>query len=833
MPLIDRNIVITPSGPLGAGSTEATIRFTGANPTNGLVGTSTSASTFIRVLDDGSISFEGSTGQIKAIVNSVTGNIYSVTDKSGIPSLQITDAGTINIAKYQGVVYLGNNTASSNTTTGALQVLGGVGVSGNLNIGGSFSMNANLGVGGAGSTYGITVSTTTNVAGYFYDVADSSSIALQVGASTYPLGIGLNSYNNVGTTYVSGTGHHGQIQLGTGQLNFLISSASQSANAIATQIQSLTLSATGATVPLSTDITIALGVASTGTGAIITNGGISAGGGLVTNGDAFHNSIRVGRGAASISSNTVIGNAAGANILTGGGNLFIGFQSGNAITSSANNTAIGYQALLAQTATGGNNVAIGYQAMYTSNNASMINNVAIGYRALGLGNGAFNQNTAVGYQALGNLAGGASNTAVGYNAGNQLAGGNQNVTIGFNSGNALGAQNNVTIIGSATGSGVENGRIILSDGAANVRIDFNGTSGDARIYSTTAASATVGTGALRVDGGASIASGLHLAGALYAGGSAGTSGYFLQTTATGVQWAQAGVSVTDDTTTNAARYITFTNSVSGAITTMYVASSKLTFNPSTGIITGAFGGPHNGTVGATTAATGNFTTLGATFLQVTNGGSVHTITGPSNASGALSISNGVANGNNPCLVVAGSGDINITTGGSLFFGNYSYAGGTYIRGNGTGEMYIYRAGNNNLQTNGNNMQVNGTLFVTGDLYTNYSDERLKNRVGKIENALEKVLQLEGFYYTPNETAVALGYKENQVKGGLSAQQVNAVYPVAVTPASFDMDENQQSKSGLNYLGVDYERLVPLLVEAIKEQNAQIEELRSQIHTLTK
>ena len=832
MPLTDRNIVITPSGPLGAGSTEATIRFTGANPTNGLVGTSTSASTFIRVLDDGSISFEGSTGQIKAIVNSVTGNIYSVTDKSGIPSLQITDAGTVNIAKYQGVVYLGNNTASSNTTTGALQVLGGVGVSGNLNIGGSFAMNANLGVGGAGSTYGITVSTTTNVAGYFYDVADSSSIALQVGASTYPLGVGLNSYNNVGTTYVSGTGHHGQIQLGTGQLNFLISSASQSANAIATQIQSLSLSATGATVPLSTDITVTSGVGSTGTGAIITYGGISAGGGLVTNGDAYHNSIRVGRGAGSISSNTVIGNAAGASLLTGGGNLLIGFQSGNALTSSANNTAIGYQALLAQTATGGNNVAIGYQAMYTSNNASMINNVAIGYRSLGLGNGAFNQNTAIGYQTLGNLAGGASNTAVGYNAGNQLVGGSQNVTIGFNSGNALGAQNNVVIIGSASGSGVENGRIILSDGAGNNRADFNGSTGDARIYSTTAASATLGVGALRVDGGASIASGLYLGGALYAGGSAGTSGYFLQSTATGIQWAQAGVSVTDDTSTNATRYMTFTSSVSGAITTLYVSSSKITFNPSTGILTGAFSGPHNGTVGATTAATGNFTTLGATSLQVTNGGSVHNIAGPSNASGALAITNGVSPGGNPVLVLNGSGDINSASGSSHYFGTYSAAAGTRITATGTGEFYIYRAGNNNFQTNGNNMQVNGTLFVTGDLYTNYSDERLKNRIGKIENALEKVLQLEGFYYTPNETAVALGYKEGQVKGGLSAQQVNAVYPVAVTPASFDLDENEQSKSGKNYLGVDYERLVPLLVEAMKEQQAQIEELKSQIKALT-
>jgi hypothetical protein len=151
MPLTDRNIVITPSGPLGAGSTEATIRFTGANPTNGLVGTSTSASTFIRVLDDGSISFEGSTGQLNAITNSVSGDIFLVNDKSGIPSIEIEDNGSIFIAKYQGRVFLGNNTASTNTTTGALNVLGGVGISGNLNIGGSFAMNANLGVGGAGA----------------------------------------------------------------------------------------------------------------------------------------------------------------------------------------------------------------------------------------------------------------------------------------------------------------------------------------------------------------------------------------------------------------------------------------------------------------------------------------------------------------------------------------------------------------------------------------------------------------------------------------------------------------------------------------------------------
>ena len=818
MALTDRNIVITPQGPLGSGASEPAIRFTGGNA-------ATSASTYIRVLDDGTVAFEGSAGQYWNVQNNLSGTIYSINDKSGIPSLTIADSGAVNIAKYQGIVYLGNNTASTNTLTGALQVLGGVGVSGNLNIGGSFAMNANLGVGGAGATYGITVSTTTNVAGYLYDNADGSGVAVQVGSSTYPLGVGFNSYNNVGTTYVMGTGHHAQVQLGAGSLNFLVSSASQSAAAIATQIQGLGVSATGISVPVST-ATPTNGT--TGTGAIITYGGISAGGNLVTAGDAWHSGIRIGTGPASIASNTVIGNAAGAGLLTGGGNLLIGYQAGTAISSAANNTAIGYQALLAQTATGGNNVAIGYQAMYTSNNAAMINNTAIGYRALGLGNGGFYANTAIGYQALANVSSGYNNTGIGYGALNQLAGGATNVAIGYNAGNALAGQNNVVIIGGASGSAVANNTVILSDGAGNIRISFDGSTGAASIPSNTAASTTAGTGALAVTGGASIQGGLNLGGILYASNSAGTNGQFLKTTATGIVWADAAQTVTDDTTTNATRYIQFTNSVSGTITTTYVSSSKMTYNPSNGIITAAFAGPHNGTVGATTAASGNFTTLAATQLTVTNGGTTHAITGP--ASNALTVSNGVATGSGVCLNVSGSGDIQVTGGGSLMFGDYNYGTSTYIRGYQTGELYIYRAGSNKLQTVSTGIQINGTLYVTGDVYTNYSDIRLKVVQGPVTGALSKVMALDAFYYRPNEIALAAGF-EDKVSVGLSAQKVKEVQPEAVTPAAFDVAETGESKSGENYLGVQYERLVPLLIAAMQEQQQQIEALKAEVAAL--
>jgi len=72
----------------------------------------------------------------------------------------------------------------------------------------------------------------------------------------------------------------------------------------------------------------------------------------------------------------------------------------------------------------------------------------------------------------------------------------------------------------------------------------------------------------------------------------------------------SSITVSDDTSTNATRYIVFEDATSGTSTSINVASTKLTFNPSTGIVTATgFSGPINGTIGATTANTGAFTTL--------------------------------------------------------------------------------------------------------------------------------------------------------------------------------------------------------------------------------
>jgi hypothetical protein len=111
--------------------------------------------------------------------------------------------------------------------------------------------------------------------------------------------------------------------------------------------------------------------------------------------------------------------------------------------------------------------------------------------------------------------------------------------------------------------------------------------------------------------------------------------------------------------------------------------------------------------------------------------------------------------------------------------------------------------------------VSGEIRSTGDIVAHFSDDRLKTRVGDIENALEKVETLSAFYYEANETAQDLGYSSER-NVGLSAQEVEKVIPEAVKPAPID-DQ---------YLTVQYEKLVPLLVAAIKELKKEINELKS-------
>jgi hypothetical protein len=131
-------------------------------------------------------------------------------------------------------------------------------------------------------------------------------------------------------------------------------------------------------------------------------------------------------------------------------------------------------------------------------------------------------------------------------------------------------------------------------------------------------------------------------------------------------------------------------------------------------------------------------------------------------------------------------------------------------------------GNANLTYNKttSTLTVNGTisstnLVSTGDVTAFFSDDRLKERKNNIENALDKVESLNGFYYIPNELAQELGY-EPTLQVGVSAQEVQRVLPEVVVPAPIDGQ----------YLTVKYEKLVPLLIEAIKELKEKLNRIEN-------
>jgi len=121
------------------------------------------------------------------------------------------------------------------------------------------------------------------------------------------------------------------------------------------------------------------------------------------------------------------------------------------------------------------------------------------------------------------------------------------------------------------------------------------------------------------------------------------------------------------------------------------------------------------------------------------------------------------------------------------------------------------------------LHVVGDIVATGNITAYFSDERLKDFKGTIPNALDKVAQLNGYYYTPNETAQALGVDNNGVEVGVSAQEVEAVLPEIVT----------DSVVGKDYKTVMYEKLTPLLIEAVKELTQKVAELELRLDKVEK
>lgn len=128
------------------------------------------------------------------------------------------------------------------------------------------------------------------------------------------------------------------------------------------------------------------------------------------------------------------------------------------------------------------------------------------------------------------------------------------------------------------------------------------------------------------------------------------------------------------------------------------------------------------------------------------------------------------------------------------------------------------------------LHIIGNVVATGSITAYYSDKRLKEFISNIDNPLDIIDNLKGYYYKANELAVENGFT-NEKNIGLSAQDVQKVLPELVKLAPFDSVKNKNgdivSKSGNNYLTVCYDKLSPVFVEAIKDLNKQVSELKKE------
>ena len=116
------------------------------------------------------------------------------------------------------------------------------------------------------------------------------------------------------------------------------------------------------------------------------------------------------------------------------------------------------------------------------------------------------------------------------------------------------------------------------------------------------------------------------------------------------------------------------------------------------------------------------------------------------------------------------------------------------------------------------LENDGDLHVDGNVIaysTTISDERLKTDIVKIDSALDKVDQINGYTFTYTT--------DGKKSAGVIAQEVEKVLPSAITESTLPLKMGEDDKT--EYKAVQYDQLIGLLVEAIKELKAEVAELK--------
>jgi hypothetical protein len=166
--------------------------------------------------------------------------------------------------------------------------------------------------------------------------------------------------------------------------------------------------------------------------------------------------------------------------------------------------------------------------------------------------------------------------------------------------------------------------------------------------------------------------------------------------------------------------------------------------------------------------------------------------------------------------------------GQIFVGQSpTYGGGLDYNGDnspttvgaGNDKVTLFRMWNGAKYWTARNSANTNNWEFRGNVTAYASDERLKENIKVIEEPLEKVKKLRGVTYDWKDNVEELGFlPAEKSETGVIAQDVAAVIKDGVKPAPFDD----------NYLTVQHEKIIPLLIESIKELSAEVDRLKAKL-----
>ena len=351
-----------------------------------------------------------------------------------------------------------------------------------------------------------------------------------------------------------------------------------------------------------------------------------------------------------------------------------------------------------------------------------------------------------------------------------------------------------TLIGSGT-----------STGTANQVFQVTGISSGAYIGGSLGIAVTNPTRTLDVNGDVRFRSGIRdindtvgsASSVLTANGSGGWS--WQPVSASG---AISGITITDDTSTATPKYLLFTGSTSGSVTAENVSSTKLSYIASTGSLGVNTASPSqpldvNGNVRFRSGIYDSNNTVGSASSVLTANGSGGWSWQPPTASGGAAIAgiNVTQDDTGIRYPLFASGTNATTTAQYIDATALVYNSSTNCLGIGT-------------LTPTSKLDIIGDIRVSGIVtagdFNSTSDRKLKTNIKTIENPIEKVLQISG---------VSFNWKESgKATMGVIAQEVELVLPELVS----DTDPKT----------VNYNGLIGLLIECVKDQQRQIDELKN-------